>query len=164
MQTPNKLSRTINVFKPLPAPLRKRAQSKAMGFVVPFLNTAGLCFDVMTNNEVEVSIANKRKVRNHIGGVHAAAVALLAETASGFVFGLNVPDDKLPLVKSMNIDFTKRSHGAMRAVATLPEDDIARIINDDKGSVTVRTVVTDATGNHPVQCEMVWAWVPKSRK
>ena len=42
------------------------------------------------------SIAHRRKVQNHIGGVHATATALLAETATGMVVGMNLPDEKLP--------------------------------------------------------------------
>ena len=36
------------------------------------------------------------QVQNHIKGVHACAMALLAESATGAVFGMNVPDSAIP--------------------------------------------------------------------
>lgn len=69
-----------------------------------------------------MSIRNKKNVQNHIGGIHAAAMVLSAETATGFVFGMSVPDSKLPLIKKMNIDYVKRSTGNMRAVTSLSDE------------------------------------------
>jgi acyl-coenzyme A thioesterase PaaI-like protein len=59
---------------------------------------------------VEVHLANERAVQNHIGSVHASAMNLLAETATGMVVGMNVRDDCLPLAKSLTMDFRKRVH------------------------------------------------------
>jgi acyl-coenzyme A thioesterase PaaI-like protein len=110
-----------------------------------------------------VSIRNQHKVQNHIKNVHAAAMALLAETATGFVVGINLPDDKLPLIKSLKVDFYKRTQGDMRAVATLTSEDVARIATEPKGELWVPVTVTDESGNEPIKCEMLWAWVSKSK-
>ena len=159
----NQLSRMVGKLQGLPAGLRQRAQTFVLGKVVPFLGTAGMQFEQITQQRVVVSVANKRKVQNHIKGVHAAAMALLAETATGFVVGMNLPDDKLPLLKSMKISYTRRSTGDMRAVAELTPEQIQSILNDDKGEVTVNVKVTDAANEQPIECEMIWAWVPKKR-
>lgn len=159
----NQLSRIVGKLQGLPAGLRQRAQTFVLGKVVPFLGTAGMQFEQVTQQRVVVSVANKRKVQNHIKGVHAAAMALLAETATGFVVGMNLPDDKLPLLKSMKISYTRRSTGDMRAVAELTPEQIQSIVNDDKGEVTVNVKVTDAANEQPIECEMIWAWVPKKR-
>ncbi|MFX6755288.1 DUF4442 domain-containing protein, partial [Acinetobacter baumannii] len=79
--------------------MRIRAVSLIFGNVVPFVGTSGLRYEELTYNRVVVSVRNRRKVQNHIKSVHAAAMALLAETASGFVVGMNLPDDRIPLIK-----------------------------------------------------------------
>lgn len=159
----NQLSRIVGKLQGLPAGLRLRAQTFVLGKAVPFLGTAGMQFEQVTQQRVVVSVANKRKVQNHIKGVHAAAMALLAETATGFVVGMNLPDDKLPLLKSMKINYVRRSTGDMRAVAELTSEQIQSILNDEKGEVTVNVKVTDAANEQPIECEMIWAWVPKKR-
>ena len=115
----NQMSRLVGKLSSLPAGMQQWAQTFLLGKVVPFLGTAGMQFEQVTPQRVVVSVANKRKVQNHIKGIHAAAMALLAETATGFVVGMNLPDDKLPLLKSMKINYVRRSSGDMRAVAEL---------------------------------------------
>lgn len=104
---------------------------------------------------------NKRKAQNHIGSVHAAATALLAESASGFIVGINLPADKLPLIKNMNLNYVRRSSGDITVVASLTDEQIQKLHTEAKGEVMVKVEVTDATGETPVECEMLWAWVPK---
>ena len=159
----NQLKRVVESSKWLPANVRATVVSKILGKVVPYVGTSGLLYEEITSERVIVSIRNQHKVQNHIKNVHAAAMALLAETATGFVVGINLPDDKLPLIKSLKVDFYKRTQGDMRAVATLTPEDVARITTEPKGELWVPVTVTDESGNEPIKCEMLWAWVPKAK-
>ncbi|HMV61461.1 MAG TPA: DUF4442 domain-containing protein [Agitococcus sp.] len=155
------IKRVVESSKWLPANIRATVISKIFGKVVPYVGTSGLLYEEITPERVVVSIKNQRKVQNHINNVHAAAMALLAETATGFVVGMNLPDDKLPLIKSLKVNYYKRTQGDMRAVATLTPEDIARIESEPKGEVLVPVIVTDESGGEPIKCEMLWAWVSK---
>ncbi|MBH1971369.1 DUF4442 domain-containing protein [Moraxellaceae bacterium AER2_44_116] len=159
----NQLKRVVESSKWLPANVRATVVSKILGKVVPYVGTTGLLYEEISSERVIVSIRNQHKVQNHIKNVHAAAMALLAETATGFVVGINLPDDKLPLIKSLKVDFYKRTKGDMRAVATLTPEDVARIATEPKGELWVPVTVTDESGNEPIKCEMLWAWVPKAK-
>lgn len=162
-QKKNAMCRMVEKADKLPSSLRQWAITRLFGRFVPFLGTAGLRFEQVGRDRMVVSIVNQRKVQNHIKGVHAAAMALLAETATGFVVGMNVPDDKLMLLKSMKVSYLKRAQGNMRATATLEPAQISRMFAEDKGDVLVSVSVTDESGESPIACEMVWAWVPKKR-
>ena len=161
---PNRLARTVASLQRLPVGLRTWLLSHLLGRAVPLVGTAGLRFEQITLTQVVVRMANRRKVRNHIGGVHAAGMVLLAETATGFCVGMNVPDDKLPLIKSMKVDFVRRAVGSLTAVATLQPEQIALMQSQDKGEVAVPVRITDESGQQPIQAEMIWAWVPKRRQ
>ncbi len=164
MTTPkNSMCRMVDKTASLPTGLRSWVITRMFGKFVPFLGTAGLVFEEVSRERMVVSVKNRKKVQNHIKGLHAAAMALLAETATGFVVGMNVPDDKLMLLKSMKVSYYKRAQGNMRAVATLPAAQVQRMFTEDKGDVLVDVVVTDESGESPIVCEMVWAWVPKKR-
>jgi acyl-coenzyme A thioesterase PaaI-like protein len=163
MSKPNQLSRNVAGFQKLPAFIRPWATSFALGKVVPLVGTASLRFDEISSQRVVVCIRNRKPVQNHIKGVHAAAMALLAETATGFCVGMNLPDDKLPLIKTLKVDYLKRAVGDMKAVAELRPEQIQQILTLDKGEVTVPVRISDESGQEPIQCEMVWAWVPKKR-
>ncbi|MDE2593760.1 MAG: DUF4442 domain-containing protein [Burkholderiales bacterium] len=163
MSQSNRLSKTVAQFDGLPAGLRSSAISFVLGNVVPYIGTSKLKFEELTPERVVVSIKNRRKVQNHIHNVHAAAMALLAETATGFCVSMNLSDDKLPLIKTLKVDYLKRTQGDMRAVAQLRPDQIQLIRSQDKGELTVPVTITDETGNEPITAEMVWAWVPKKK-
>ncbi len=160
---PNRLQRQLGRLDEVPAFLKTWVQSLVLGRAVPFTGTAKLRYEVMSPNQVVISVANRHPVRNHIEGVHAVATTLAAETATGMVMGMNVRDDCIPVVKEMRVQFTKRGMGAMRAVATLTDEQRAVIHSTDKGEVTVPVVVTDESGNHPLVCEFIWAWIPAQR-
>jgi len=160
---PNRLARTLAKLDALPAFLRGTARNLALRRAVPFTGTAKLDYLDMTPTRVEIAIANRRPVQNHIKGVHAAATTLLAETATGMVVGMNVRDDCLPLAKSLTVHFRKRAAGSLRAVATLTPEQRQLMHDTDKGEVSVAVVVTDEAGEHPVECEFIWAWIPNHR-
>lgn len=163
MSQANRLSKTAAKLQSLPEFMRSFAMSKAFGSVIKYAGHSSVRFEKLSQNECIVSIKNKKKVQNHIGGIHAAAMALLAETATGFVFGMNVPDSKLPLIKKMNIDYVKRSTGDMRAVATLTDEQINKIQTEEKGEVVVSVTITDEANVEPINAEMTWAWTAKKR-
>ncbi|HEY3352366.1 MAG TPA: DUF4442 domain-containing protein [Polyangia bacterium] len=163
MPLANRFSRTMAPIAMLPKVLQAPLRSLVLGRFVPFVGTAGLRIEELTHERAVITIANARHVRNHIGNVHAAAVALLAETASGFVVGMNVPDASVPVIKTLRVDFLKRPQGAMRAVAELTPEQLEAIRTTPKGETPVRVTVSDGTGREPVACEMIWAWVPKRR-
>lgn len=161
MQYNNRLNRTLKKLDSLPSFLRNQIRNRAIGKVVPFVGTAGIQFKKMTCEELIIEIPNRKKVQNHISQVHAAASVLLAETASGMVVGMNVPDDKLPLMKHLSAKYIKRSQGTQRAVATLSPQQIQQIRTTEKGEVNVPVKLTDSTGEEVVLVEMIWAWVTK---
>ena len=157
---PNRMQRQLRRLDDVPAFLRPWAQSMVLRRAVPFTRTAGLDFVSMTPGQVEIAISNHKRVQNHIGGVHASAMNLLAETATGMVVGMNVRDDCLPLAKELKMAFRKRATGSLRAVATLTDEQRAAMQDSDKGEVKVSVTVTDEAGINPVDCEFIWAWIP----
>ena len=90
-------------------------------------------------------------------------MALVAETASGMVVGMNVPDDKIPVIKTLKIDYHKRCTGDLTATATLTDAQIENILTTDKGDVDVNVTCVDSDSKEPIQAQMIWAWTPKRR-
>ncbi|MEP6588299.1 MAG: DUF4442 domain-containing protein [Polaromonas sp.] len=157
---PNRLERQLDRLQDVPAFARTWYQGVVLRRAVPFTGTAGLDFLQMGRERVEIGLKNEKKVQNHIGGIHASAMNLLAETATGMVVGMNVRDDCIPLARELKMVFRKRATGSMRAVATLTAAQQALMQASDKGEVSVAVTVTDEAGVEPVECEFTWAWIP----
>ncbi len=160
---PNRLERQLAKLSDVPGFARSWFRSVVLRRAVPFTGTAKLRYEEMSASAVQICVANEHLVHNHIGGVHAMASTLAAETATGMVMGMNVRDDCIPVVKDMRVQFKKRGQGAMRALATLSDEQRELIRTTTKGEVTVAVTVTDESGNQPIECEFIWAWIPSVR-
>jgi acyl-coenzyme A thioesterase PaaI-like protein len=157
------MARLAARFDPLPLALRRRALGAVLAWRVPFVGTARLQIEELSERRVVTRLRNRRRVRNHIGTLHAAAVTLAAETASGFAVGMNLPDDKLPLMKTLQVDFVKRNHGGIRMTASLTDEQKRQMREQAKGEMEVAVEALDDAGEATVQCRMVWAWVPRRK-
>ena len=164
MSFSNNMRRTLAKLESMPDWLQPKLRSWAIGRTIPFVATAGLKIEALEETRLVVTVDNVKNVQNHIRTVHAAASALLAETATGLVVGMNVHDGAIPLMKSMKIDYVRRAQGGLKAVAELSESEARRLQTEEKGDLVVPVRVTDESGAEPIVCEMTWAWIPKPAK
>jgi uncharacterized protein (TIGR00369 family) len=158
----NRLSKLVHSTARFPQGIRTALWSKAFGRIVPMVGTAKIRYIEVSASQVTVSLANHKAMQNHIGQLHACAMALLAETATGFVTAMNVPDSAIVLIKSMKADFKRPSKGAMTATATLTAEQQKLMQSTERGETLVSVTLQDESGEEPVKCEMLWAWVAKS--
>ena len=164
MAKQNKANKIISNINLLPDFLRVKTLTTFFGKLVKFTGTTGIKVEEVTSKRAVVSLKNKKSVQNHIGSVHAVASILIAESATGYLIGMNVPDSSVPVIKTIKADYVKRAKGDMKAVASLTDEQVKALQTLDKGETTVSVVVTDADGKEPILMEMVWAWTPKRRK
>lgn len=162
----NQFTKLLSVTKYLPASARSTILSKAFGKVVPYVGTTGVYYETVEPNKVVVSLNNSKAVQNHIGTIHAVAVTLLAETATGFILGLNLPSDRILLIKSYSVNFYRPlKKGQIAAIATLSDAQRLEILETPKGEMIIPCVINDRESDSerdPIVVEMTWAWIPKS--
>ncbi|MCH8498332.1 MAG: DUF4442 domain-containing protein [Marinobacter sp.] len=163
MPANNRLHGIVQRLNQLPDFARSRALSLFFGKAVPFTGTTGIRIEHLDENRCVISLANKRRVQNHIGGVHAVASLLLAESATGFLVGLNVPDDKVPVIKTVGAEYTRRAKGDMTVEAVLTPEQQQQMKAEPKGATAVAVTIRDSEGQEPIEIEMIWAWTPKRR-
>lgn len=163
MSKKNNLSRLVDTVNKLPQGMRVWLLSTIIGRIVRFAGTAGTRVEKLTPNECVIVMRNKKKVQNHIGSVHAAAMALMAESATGFITGLSVPDSRILVVRNLELEYKRRASGDMKAVASFSDEQVAFIKNTEKGDIEVPIKITDSTGEETAIARMVWAWTPKKR-
>jgi hypothetical protein len=157
----NRLHRIADRLGILPEALRRLAVIQVVRRTVPFTATAGLQVEELTEARVIVHVLNGRGVRNHIAGLHVAAMTLAVETCSGFVVAMNVFDTCMVLMKSLRVEFKKRCKGGLRAVVVLTFEQREQACTQEKGEISVTVTATDDSGAEPIRCEMLWAWIPR---
>lgn len=159
----NRFSRVVNKIKKLPKVCHSFLLTRLFCSQVKYARTSKVTILEIEPQQVKLHMANRKRVQNHIGGVHAIAAALLAESATGIVFGINLPDNYLPLLKSMTINYQRRMQGDLTAIARISEQQIS-LLSQDKGHMEIAVTITDESGEQPIECLMTWAWVSKKAK
>lgn len=162
----NPFTKILKAVQLLPKSTQSFVLTKAFSKLVPYVGTTGIVYEEVTPNKLVVSLENKKAVQNHIGSVHAVAVTLLAETATGFVLAMNLPSDRILLVKSYEVNFYRPvKKGEMAAIATLNDEQRQYILDTPKGEMVIPCVIEDRNSDSdraPITVEMTWAWIPKS--
>ncbi len=130
-----------------------RLFSKAIGLAAPYTATIGAHVEVLRVGHAEVTLRDRRAVRNHLDCVHAIALCNLAELAGNVAIAYSMPNDARFIVAGLNIEYLKKARGKIRAVvdAPVPEssarreyDVVVRMLNDrgeEVARATLRTLV-----------------------
>lgn len=163
MATDNPFARILHAHAGKPPEARQHAITADVAKVIPFVGTAGLRIEAYTPTHVEATLANTLRVQNHIGGLHAAAIALLAETVTGLVVALNVPDESVPVLRTLDVSFRRRAAPPLHAEATLSDAKAERIRASAIGTIDVPVTTADASDRAPIQATLQWAWLPQHR-
>lgn len=160
---PNQFARLLSRLSGWPEPWRLRLVAWGFGLFTPYFRTNRCRILSLGEHQVSVGITLKRRVRNHVGGIHAVAATLAAEYASGLLVGQHVPDDAIVVVKTIHVELRKPNKGSIKATATLTPEDAQAIGTEPKGSLKVPVTIEDALGQTPITGYMEMAWLPKRK-
>ena len=109
---------------------------------------AGLCV---------VGFAKRRAVENHLGTVHAIAMANLCELAGGMLMEVSLPAAMRWIPRGMTIEYLRKATSDVSATARLDKTDWTRTEN-----VGVPVSVVDRAGNEVVRAVITMYVSPKS--
>lgn len=144
-------------------PMGKWLFSRVVCLKAPYFASISPAFDSLAPGEARVRMRNRRKVRNHIGTVHAIAICNLCELAAGTMTDASMPEGMRWIPKSMSVEYLARAATDLSAVARIP----GPVAVGDPFELPVTTEVTDTSGNIVVRAE-IRMWIsprkPKSER
>ncbi len=135
-------------------PLGKRVFSAAVGRMAPYTGSIGAQIEELRAGHAEVTLRDRRAVRNHLRSVHAVALANLAELTGNMALGYSLPDDARFIVAGMSIEYVKKARGTIRGATDCPiptssarrEFDVPVVMTDSSGDVVARAVLRSLVG------------------
>jgi acyl-coenzyme A thioesterase PaaI-like protein len=109
----------------------------------PYFATIAPRFRVLEPGRCEAEIADRRRVHNHIGTVHAIALCNLAELVGGVMTDASLPPGMRWIPKAMQVQYLKKAKGTLRGIATPA---IPIVAAESGYELPVDVAVMDASG------------------
>jgi acyl-coenzyme A thioesterase PaaI-like protein len=124
-------------------PLGDQLFSRLFSLKAPYFGTVRPRFVALRPNYVELTIAKRRRVQNHIGTVHVIAICTGLEAAMGALAEVSIAPEKRWIPKGMEVRYTAK---AVSDITCIAETDSQQWTGDDPDvPVRVRGVRDDGT-------------------
>jgi len=126
--------------------------SRAVCWKAPYFSTISPLITVLENGRCEAVFADRRRVRNHLGTVHAIALCNLAELTAGVMTDASLPKGMRWIPKGMAVQYLKKAKGRMLGVATTSTR--ALVASESGYELPVTVDVFDQSGERVFSAEI----------
>jgi uncharacterized protein (TIGR00369 family) len=129
--------------------------SRLVGRLAPYTGTMGARVLEFAPGRCAVRLAERRRVRNHLGSIHAIALTNAAELAIGLAVTAALPAGARAIVTRLEIDFLKKARGAITARAAFDPVPVV-----DRREHAFDGELTDADGDVVARARVTWLIQP----
>jgi acyl-coenzyme A thioesterase PaaI-like protein len=145
-----------------------RLLNLVMPQVIPFNRPLGLKIRELTTSHAEVEMPFKRANKNHLGGLHACALATIGEFTAGILILRRMDPTRQRLVlKRLEVEYMKQGRGKATAKAEWPEGSSMSVeefrSSEQAEEISMSTVVSRADGEALASVRTVWQVKPWSQ-
>ena len=126
-----------------------------IGRGVPYSGSIGAVVESFTRGAAIVSMPDRRRVRNHLGSIHAIALANLAELTSGLAMLTAAGSGVRGIVTALRIEYHKKARGRLLAESHREPPEVS-----EPGEHDVITTVRDGDGDVVAVATVTWRLAP----
>ncbi len=136
--------------------------NQTLAFTVPFNRPHGFRLLHLGENSVQTTASNRRANRNHIKGIHACAIATVAEFSSGFLLLMNLDPRSYRLIMSrIEVDYRYQAKQQIIATSKITADYLTHQVveplqNQDAVTIRMASEVNDISGNEIAAAYTTW--------
>ncbi len=128
---------------------------------IPFNKPHGISFKKLSSFESVMTMKNKRGNHNHLGGIHACAIATVGEFSAGILLCKNFEMNSFRVImKEISVTYSSQARKDIISTATIDasvvEDLKKRIVLDAQADVDLVSEIKDITGKNIALVKTSW--------
>ena len=133
-----------------------------LGRIIPFNRPHGFVIEELRDNYLRTTAPYRRSNHNHLRGIHACAIATIAEFSGGYLLLSRLDPRKYRLIMSrIEVDYVYQAKARIVSESDLPEERLQREIIDplrEQEAVTIRmeSRISDVQGNRIATAVTIW--------
>ena len=141
--------------KMLKLPGGKTLFNRLIGFAAPYTGSIKPHVRTLEPGHAVVEIRDTRAVRNHLGSIHAIALANIGEATTGMAMTAGLVDGARVILKRLSIDYLIKARGTLTAECRVdvPQD-------RERREVIAEAIIRDDKGQEVARVEAVWLMGP----
>ncbi|MDH3207072.1 MAG: DUF4442 domain-containing protein [Gemmatimonadota bacterium] len=130
--------------------------SRLLGRTVPYTDSMRATVMEFEPGHVRVELRERRRVRNHLGSVHAIALANLGELSTGLAVLGALPPTARGILTGIEMNYVKKARGVLSAEARCQLGDVSAAQEQ-----AVEAQITDRAGDVVATARAKWLLSPR---
>jgi acyl-coenzyme A thioesterase PaaI-like protein len=141
----------------------KLAFSKFLGVLIPYTGTARPELVELEPGRSLIRLRDRRRVRNHLGSIHAIAMANVGEFAGGIAVTAALGPGQRAILRRLEVRYDKKARGTLEIHGAADASQV-RAATTENTTIPARSKLVDGAGN--VVAEVVTDWIvgPTAKK